>query len=534
MVVIGGYVEEGLNNNFHPNNNYHTPPFMLYHHTNQPMRALLLILGIMLLSITPAFCQNLVPNPDFEKYNDCPYWVAGPGGMPNHIAYSEDYTYFPTVQNWASISIYSTPDYFHVCDTIPFGHGVPANTIGYQPARTGNAYTGIYLYVRTSGSVRENREYMEAKLLSPMIGSHTYYISFYVNLAASALSRAYGTVITTDKVGAYISDTMVIIKPGVIITQLTKPVTIRNTPGKFITDTSDWTKIEGTYTAKGGEEWITLGHFNDGEPMQDSFMFSVRDATHSDDSTVYCYVYIDDVCVMDISDSSRHVSDTTFCATTYPVQLTGSAVGTQYLWSTGATTSSISATKPGLYWRLTTGDCLYHSDTFRLHATPSALLGGDTTVCRDVPAVLGNPQYGTTYQWSTGDTTCCLSPTYTGQYAVTVSNYCGTTSGSAYVRVVWPCENCLAVPNAFTPNGDGINDRFTPGIVCPLQYYRLRLYNRYGELVYETTSTSDGWDGTLRGTPQGIGVYHYYIDYTTLLPNGTPSKMIKGNVTLIR
>ncbi len=485
---------------------------------------------------TIAKAQNLVPNPSFEEYNECVYWLPDPGGggYPTQIAYSPNYDIFPTATYWVAPLYFAHPGYYNKCDTTPYGHGVPKNTFGYQDAHKGGAYASIYLFSRVFNIWDDLRQYLEAKLTHPLTGGHNYYISFYVSLAVGSNSVGYGTFVTTDNVGAYISDTMVSDSMAFGTAFLTKPVTVRNPPGKYITDTAGWTKISGTYTAHGGEQWITIGRFNDGLPANDSFMFSIRDSTVNNDSFVYCHVYVDDVCVMDITDSTGHAADSSFCVASFPAIITGSVEGTEYKWNTGATTASITVNKPGKYWRTTTSDCYYFTDTLRVQARPHFNLGNDTTTCNEIPIRLGVSQYDTRYLWSTGDTTCCIATTTQGTYAVTLTNSCGTASDAIQIAIKRPCHDCLLLSNAFTPNADGINDVWLPQTKCALRFYRLRIYNRYGQQVFETTNTTSGWDGTFKGTPQGIGVFCYYIEYSTDLQTDGKRELLKGNVTIIR
>lgn len=87
------------------------------------------------------------------------------------------------------------------------------------------------------------------------------------------------------------------------------------------------------------------------------------------------------------------------------------------------------------------------------------------------------------------------------------------------------------VPNAFTPNGDGLNDiiRPTPVGIHKLDYFRI--YNRFGELVFETANIGEGWNGIYKGKPQPIGNYVWYLKGTDRLGN---LRSMKGNVILIR
>ena len=87
------------------------------------------------------------------------------------------------------------------------------------------------------------------------------------------------------------------------------------------------------------------------------------------------------------------------------------------------------------------------------------------------------------------------------------------------------------VPSAFTPNGDGLNDIFRPTAVgiAKLEYFSI--FNRWGELVYETHDINQGWDGIYKGVKQPIGNYVWKLKGTD---RKGVLKVMKGNVVLIR
>lgn len=89
----------------------------------------------------------------------------------------------------------------------------------------------------------------------------------------------------------------------------------------------------------------------------------------------------------------------------------------------------------------------------------------------------------------------------------------------------------IFVPTAFTPNGDGRNDVVRPIAVGMREIEYFRIYNRWGELIFETGTKGAGWDGTVGGKPQQSDVFVWLVkatDYT-----GSPY-FAKGTVTLIR
>lgn len=84
---------------------------------------------------------------------------------------------------------------------------------------------------------------------------------------------------------------------------------------------------------------------------------------------------------------------------------------------------------------------------------------------------------------------------------------CSSDSSEVNVQI---SESYLAVPNVFTPNGDGKNDEFRVAYRS-LREFHCWVYNRWGKLVYEWTDPSKGWDGTINGRPAAEGAYYYVI-----------------------
>ncbi|TMI94381.1 MAG: gliding motility-associated C-terminal domain-containing protein [Bacteroidetes bacterium] len=88
------------------------------------------------------------------------------------------------------------------------------------------------------------------------------------------------------------------------------------------------------------------------------------------------------------------------------------------------------------------------------------------------------------------------------------------------------------VPTAFTPNNDGLNDKFGPHNALKADNYEFKVYNRWGQLVFHSTNWQDRWDGTIKGIPQESGVFVWMLSYTHRDTKQTVFK--KGTVTLIR
>ncbi len=87
------------------------------------------------------------------------------------------------------------------------------------------------------------------------------------------------------------------------------------------------------------------------------------------------------------------------------------------------------------------------------------------------------------------------------------------------------------MPNAFTPNSDGINDDFGITKYNTNRLIRLSIYNVFGQKIFETTDSKKRWTGTYKQIPQPTGVYVYHLQMSTLAGNNIETK---GTLNLIR
>ena len=74
----------------------------------------------------------------------------------------------------------------------------------------------------------------------------------------------------------------------------------------------------------------------------------------------------------------------------------------------------------------------------------------------------------------------------------------------------------IAIPKAFTPNGDNLNDILKIQYGAGLKTFNfLKIFNRWGNIVFQTTNLNQGWDGNVNGNPQEMDAYTYFISYVT-------------------
>ena len=206
--------------------------------------------------------QNLVPNPSFEQFIHCP-------NNENEV---------DSVIGWNSCG--DSPDYFNSCDTNVPEFSVPNNWGGYQQAASGNAYCGIGVY----GSCVVNvREFIGTQLTFPLNIGEKYFVSFKVSLSVSDLIKANTSV---NKLGALFSTV------NICFTSFYPP--INNNANIYtdliITDSLNWTTINGSFIADSAYKYITIGNFFD-DAHTDTLIIKL------DSFCQGAYYFIDDVYV---------------------------------------------------------------------------------------------------------------------------------------------------------------------------------------------------------------------------------------------
>ncbi len=125
------------------------------------------------------------------------------------------------------------------------------------------------------------------------------------------------------------------------------------------------------------------------------------------------------------------------------------------------------------------------------------------------------------------------SPVQTTLYTVVVSNnnQCSTQDTVTVQVIQYECiPSSIYIPNAFSPNGDGVNDTFKVR-TATLKSMHLEVYDRWGHKVFETDNITDGWNGTYKGQPAPFDAYGYYFSGECLQGEKIS---LKGNVTLLR
>lgn len=236
------------------------------------------ILITIFISLTVFNCksQNLILNGSFENYTnplDC-----GNGGFYNQYYYPAPHV----LDNWEE---YNSCDYFTTyCPHYPgqLGFEIPASWFGYSPTKNGNAYVGFGPY--TNGN--EYKEYLYQHLSNPLQAGKVYCLSFYV-------TRADRGTFAIENIDAYFTATLPTLISNMYISASPQ---VLNQNG-IISDTTQWTNIQGCFTAVGGEQYMIIGNFNS-NANTDSLMVGTNNPIPNMPSG-YAYYFIDDITLID-------------------------------------------------------------------------------------------------------------------------------------------------------------------------------------------------------------------------------------------
>ena len=251
------------------------------------IRPLILMLVFICACVKMQAQINLVKNGGFEQYSKCPYDL-------DQIKYA----YY-----WSSVDSFGSPDsvgletgwpqcnpqYCNRCNSTSTTIGVPRCGFFNNYPRSGNGMVAQVFYFDNSYSSTYQREYLQGRFSNTLNAGKTYCITFYV-----ILDQLSGYAI--NHIGAYIDDGSIDI--GQDSTGCSMPQTSyipQITETEIISDTANWTKIQGSYTATGNERYITIGNFYS---VANTDTLTISYPTGWITGNIFSYYNIDDVSVI--------------------------------------------------------------------------------------------------------------------------------------------------------------------------------------------------------------------------------------------
>lgn len=275
------------------------------------------------------------------------------------------------------------------------------------------------------------------------------------------------------------------------------------------------------------------------EPGEYIVSYDIKFCSFSDTAHI---TFPDPVEVTILSDSSACDGDT---ITLFAQNLENSSID-DYSWSTGEKGEHINITETGTYAVTVTTDEGCH-DTDSVHVTfipqlPELNLP-DTIIqlCSDDIYPVDLSAYAnewTEFSWSDGIDQPERVFTQSGTYTIHISNICQELRGDLEIsKTSYSGSNLpVYIPNAFTPNEDGINDGFHPFFHPDVQIkeYVFEVFNRWGDKVFGSTEPNSSWTGYFKGKLLDPDVYMWTLEIEYSLCKETYKKTKKGNVSILK
>jgi gliding motility-associated-like protein len=518
---------------------------------------------ILILWSFIAHAQNLVPNANFATNSGCPTSL----GELNAAGWSSPF--FP-----------GTPDYFNACGAN--GFGLPSNIAGWQEATTGDAYIGIYTFGFNT------REYIQAALTEPTVAGMTYELTLVYSssdnfghadglgmlLSAGAPETATGQVPQLEK-------TLVMDSQDEWHTLTTEYVSVTGgethiTVGNFYNDANSNFNREGMYQMNayyyidsvavkcmgvpsnnvladlGGDqevcatdfpltlfsnlpaacnEWST-GHTGNWIEVNAPGRYFVK-------STLGCEYGTDTIEVRLVTTPTSLLEEEIICAPSAVTIRLDPQLG-DYVWNNGSQEAELTFEEDGLY----TVALDYGCGTFQ--DSVSVVIGNNLidpawprlhVLCNDEPLAIDLSSTTADFiVWDDGDTTVTRIFTDEGSRFVRLSDACRDTTFRFSVEREICSSETIYVPNAFSPNGDGINDFLSIGFSQNWTSPRIKFYvfDRWGGAVFFTEDPYFRWDGNAKGKLLDPGVLTYFYELEVEVNGELRTMTESGGVALLR
>jgi len=549
--------------------------------------------GIFLLLLLPSFVasQNLVPNPSFEdiincpegplplykSFNEyCPPWIAPTDGSPDIFSSCSLYGFNSLPSHYLRTNLFDSS----------------LKCFGYQKSITGENHAMFYI----ASNAYLHREYLQVPLLDSLSKGTIYKVSYHINIhdCSGFFISDFGAYLSVDPPRRYDPDPTIDPCQNLFCPELVPQV--RSEKG-IIRDTSGWVEISGYFKALGGEMWLTIGSFknvfsewdtvNSAVPWLGVFVddVSVTSIGRLTNNGPWCEgdsVSLQVEISLPFYWSTRSNGSDTFSLST-DLNFVPDSSMTFYLFSSGEIVDTVNIDIrqriQGLQIDAQIIKCIDSTLSLQLPSGISYLLNQESIPANFRIEVEGDyhlKAFGTGY-CDTGvnftvrdskineqafDSTDCLAegkyitlevedlytsylwePGGTGGPAINVYkagryNLRLTDANSCLhelnYRINESCDVMVFIPNAFSPgNRDTLNAVFRPVVEFALEYH-IRIYNRWGQQVFESSDTEVHWDGSFQGQPCSQDVYFYMIEYSGYRGTELITEKDNGIIHLLR
>jgi gliding motility-associated-like protein len=498
-----------------------------------PKPTFLLVVGLFGSGL---FGQNLVPNHNFEEYGTDTTRCCGAQTYPQNVSYSATNK---CAKHWDFVG----QNYFGVVRSCFYHPLQPGNGIFPTPVE-GTAMAHFPATAGTSATPYLVR-YPRVQLNQPLLANEAYCVEF--SLMQSPIS-----FVSTRNPGAWFSDSLLTTNELFQLPYHATP-TIPQVyfPGLRITSRTSWYHLKQSFAANGGEAYMYIGsffHFTDtnGLYQNDPPAPGVYPGTPTGPvafwllDAVYCYKCSDTLFTVNIGRDTLLCPGESVALHAHYEGFKLQDTSVVYNWQTPAgprADSTVVATTPGYYevevvinhrFRARHGVWVHFGPE---PPTQDRYLPEAIELCEGRDTVLALPNWDTTaYQWSTGTTGPSLRVAFPGTYTVVAENFCWDHEETVTVTEKL-CDQRLWIPNAFSPDGDGINDYFEirGNWQTPIALW---IFDRWGNVVFHSEDYQNDWDGTYpNGQPAMPGVYTWKITYRNTPTSGERDR--HGTVTIV-
>ena len=464
---------------------------------------------------------NLVPNGNFEDTLAC-------GDLPNRFGAMKDW-FIP--QN-VPINV-DNP-----CSYIDWWRFIKYRKIGRNNSNSG--FVETYYRGFPDDNVYSGRRYLAVKLKQPLEAGQQYYLEMDTRAVDTFPNfQLVNTVFTDGQDVAFTKDYPLF--------DFDLPKHFMGLRPKFRSiffKNYDWHKVNGCFYADGNEKYMVIGNFRSDANTE---FFSTGKSNKNFPNGLTSYYVIDNVV---LTPMNLNLRDTAICIgetltlnvlKTIPDSVT-------YRWHDGSTPPQYKSQKTENIFvdvRYPAGCLLSQSIKLRVITPDYQPSVQDTLVCvgQSVVFTAGTGRKEETINWNGGSrnrvlTTSSLNiiPNKSEIFTAKITNQCAQWTDSFRLKTR-DCGYGLYMPNAFSPNGDGENDVFKPFLIADYLYietYDFKIFNRWGNLVFQSDALQKGWDGTWEGTELANDVYVWQLVIRHKFNEKTEVLKLGGDVTLVR
>ena len=205
-----------------------------------------------------------------------------------------------------------------------------------------------------------------------------------------------------------------------------------------------------------------------------------------------------------------------------------------YLWQDTSTENTFNITAPGLFWvQVTNSFNCSARDSILINSFipgPVDFLKASDSICDNDKLTLEALSSFNNYLWSTGESQNKIVIEAPGQYWLKVTDKDGCTATDSIMVFPKECMSGIYIPTAFTPNDDGKNDYFGAIVYGRVVSFNLQVFNRFGEIVFQSRDPYKKWDGLYKGAPFPTTAFVWQCSYQL---ENQKAVYKKGIVTLL-